>query len=177
MDTAALRQNIIDVIEEGQLKLGYREETIRLYYPLDSLNAFMGADMDARQMTQALEAFAQEERDTLGEIGISRKGKRFCFAVPPQGAAYVHERTDRSGFLAQFIAMIAQHGTQIGDIVSLMKRFGGGLVMQRLDNGEFDYLLYFEDGRPDAYRYCIKDEGCHLTYHRFTKADYEAFGF
>ena len=27
------------------------------------------------------------------------------------------------------------------------------------------------------YCYCIADEGCHLTYHRFTKEDYEAFGF
>ena len=38
-------------------------------------------------------------------------------------------------------------------------------------------LLEFEDGKPDAYVYCITDEGCHLTYHRFTKDDYEAFGF
>ena len=49
--------------------------------------------------------------------------------------------------------------------------------VEALHNGEFDWLVYFEDGRPDAYCYCIADEGCHLTYHRFTKADYEAFGF
>ena len=33
----ALKKSIVDAIEEGQLKLGYREETIRLYYPLSSL--------------------------------------------------------------------------------------------------------------------------------------------
>ena len=44
-------------------------------------------------------------------------------------------------------------------------------------SGEFDYLLEFEDGKPDAFVYCITDEGCHLTYHRFTREDYEAFGF
>ena len=49
--------------------------------------------------------------------------------------------------------------------------------MWRMHNGEFDWLISFEDGQPDAYRYCIADEGCHLTYHRFTKEDYEAFGF
>ncbi len=29
-----LTQNIIDQVKEGQLKLGYVKETVRLYYPL-----------------------------------------------------------------------------------------------------------------------------------------------
>ncbi len=32
-----LEQNIIDVIAEQQAKLGYLKETVRLYYPADSL--------------------------------------------------------------------------------------------------------------------------------------------
>ena len=32
-----LEQNIIDMIKEEQAKLGYRKESIRLYYPLSSL--------------------------------------------------------------------------------------------------------------------------------------------
>ena len=32
-----LRKSIVDAVQEGQLKLGYRSETIRLYYPLASL--------------------------------------------------------------------------------------------------------------------------------------------
>ena len=31
-----LEQNIIDMIKEEQAKLGYRKESIRLYYPLSS---------------------------------------------------------------------------------------------------------------------------------------------
>lgn len=38
---------------------------------------------------------------------------------------------------------------------------------------DFDYLIYFEDGQPDAYRYCLKEEVGHMIYHRYTKADYE----
>jgi hypothetical protein len=49
--------------------------------------------------------------------------------------------------------------------------------MYRTTHGEFDYLVYFEDGVPDDYRYCITDEGCHLIYHRFTPEDYEDFQF
>ena len=49
----ALKKSIVDAIEEGQLKLGYREETIRLYYPLSSLCTLMHRPMDAAEMTRA----------------------------------------------------------------------------------------------------------------------------
>jgi len=177
MNTEKLFQNMIDVIEEGQLKLGYREETIRLYYPLHSLNLFLGTQLDAPGMMDALNAFAAEYADRLGAIAVSRKGKRFCLAVPPQGAAYVDAQTEKNGFLSRFIAMIAQHGTKIEDVAALFREYSDCVCIEERHNGEFDYLIRFEDGKPDAFYYCITDEGCHLTYHRFTKEDYEAFGF
>lgn len=177
MDTSRLYENIVAVIEEGQLKLGYRAETIQLYYPLASLNLFFGTELDAPQMTDALEAFARAHADRLGEISVSRKGKRFCLAVPPEGAAYIHAQTDENGFLARFIAMIARHGTTMEDVIALFRAFSPCVRVDELHNGEFDVLIRFEDGKPDAFYYCITDEGCHLTYHRFTKEDYEAFGF
>ena len=177
MNTEKLFLNIVDVIEEGQLKLGYRPETIRLYYPLDSLNLFLGTALDAAGMMEALCAFAAKHADKLGAVAVSRKGKRFCLAVPPEGAAYVNARTDKDGFLAKFIAMIARHGTKIEEVIALFEAHSSCVRVDELHNGEFDYLLAFEDGKPDAFYYCITDEGCHLTYHRFTKADYEAFGF
>ena len=42
---------------------------------------------------------------------------------------------------------------------------------------EFDLLLYFPDGKPDSYYYCLKQEGEHVLYHRFTREDYLSFGF
>lgn len=177
MNTEKLFANVVDVIEEGQLKLGYREETIRLYYPLHSLNLFLGAQLDAAGMIDALNAFAAEYADRLGKIAVSRKGKRFCLAVPPQGAAYVNAQTDKNGFLARFVAMIARHGTTMEDVISLFREVSPCVRVDELHNGEFDVLIRFEEGIPDAFYYCITDEGCHLTYHRFTKEDYEAFGF
>lgn len=94
----ALKKSIVDAIEEGQLKLGYREETIRLYYPLSSLCTLMHQSMDAAQMTRALTTFSEQVKGELGEIEVSRKGERFCLAVGPKGAAWVHEHTDSSGF-------------------------------------------------------------------------------
>ena len=81
------------------------------------------------------------------------------------------------GFLAAFIAAIGRHGCTMDELLAVFNRYGDRVHVEELHNGEFDWLISFEDGQPDAYRYCIADEGCHLTYHRFTKEDYEAFGF
>ena len=41
-----------------------------------------------------------------------------------------------------------------------------------MNSEDFDYVVYFQDGMPDDYRYCIKFEGCCVIYHRFTPKDY-----
>ncbi|MFQ9806557.1 MAG: DUF3877 family protein [Christensenellales bacterium] len=108
---------------------------------------------------------------------ISRRGDRFCLAVGPKGATWVHAHTNPNGFLAAFIAAIGRHGCTMDELLAVFNRYGDRVHVEELHNGEFDWLISFEDGQPDAYCYCIADEGCHLTYHRFTKEDYEAFGF
>ena len=115
----ALKKSIVDAIEEGQLKLGYREETIRLYYPLSSLCTLMHQSMDAAQMTRALTTFSEQVKGELGEIEVNRKGERFCLAVGPKGAAWVHEHTDPSGFLADFIAAIGRHGCTMDELLAI----------------------------------------------------------
>ena len=51
------------------------------------------------------------------------------------------------------------------------------LNMEKTTGTGFDYLVYFEDGIPDDYRYCLSLEGEHMIYHKFTPEDYEDFGF
>lgn len=177
MNNEKLFANIVDVLEEGQLKLGYREETLRLYYPLASLCAMLGQEADAAGMQATLEEFAAWAKPRLGDIEVTRKKDRFCLAIGPQGLAYVHAQTDENGFLARFLRCISAHGCTIGQLKALFAEYSNDVVCQSVHNGEFDYVLWFADGQPNDFRYCITDEGCHMTYHRFTRADYEAFGF
>ena len=172
-----LRQNLIDALEEGQLKLGYREGAVRLFYPLASLNALLGLHADCAGMRDALLAFARAQRDFFGEIAVSHKGDRFCLTVPPQGVARVHEQLDERGFLAQFLQAVSRHGATMDDVLAVFRRHSNRVVVRRLRGNDFDHLVYFEDGVPNDYYYCIAEEPCHLTYHRFTREDYEAFGF
>lgn len=83
---------------KDQLKLGYRDETIRLYYPLESLCALTGKKLDAAQMMRELEAFFTEDEAELGKIEISRRGDRFCLAVGRRARAWVHAHTIQTAF-------------------------------------------------------------------------------
>lgn len=172
-----LEENIIEIIKEQQVKLGYISETVRLYYPLESLNRFMGEECSVKEMHERLKEFCKMVQDKLGEITVSNAGKRFCLAVPPQGSNYVHEHMDENDFLVGLIRVVSQHGCTLEDIIDVFSQYSQHVHVEKMENCEFDYLLYFEDGVPDHFRYCFSFEACHVIYHRFTAADYEDFGF
>ena len=172
-----LRQSLIDALEEGQLKLGYRREAVRLYYPLASLCALLDLQTDRAGMHAALLAFARAQRDFFGEIAVSSKGERFCLTVPPEGVERVHAQVDEHGFLAEFLQAVSRHGATLSDVLAVFRRYSDRVIVRELRGGEFDHLVYFEVGVPNAYYYCLAEEPCHLNYHRFTREDYEAFGF
>ena len=177
MDYSKLENNIIDVMKEEQLKLGYCSETVRLYYPLSSLNRFLDGTFDADQMMHTLGEFAEAVKARLGMIEISRRDDRFCFAIPPQGADYVHAHMEDAEFICDFIKTVGNHGCTMDDVLRQFYKYSDHVHVEKVNHGEFDYLVYFEDGKPDDFRYCITDEGCHIIYHRYTIDDYNDFGF
>ena len=127
-------------------------------------------------LTLLLDAFRAAERDTLGDIRISCDGERYCFRLPEEASEYVHEHTASSGFLYDFIAVIGRHGARIEEVEAVFRKYSECVHIEKLVSEDFDYLMYFEDGVPDDYRYCLTDEGHHIIYHRFTPQDYEALG-
>ena len=124
----ALRKSIVDAIEEGQLKLGYREETIRLYYPLSSLCTLMHQSMDAAEMTRALATFSEQVKGELGEIEVSRKGERFCLAVGAR--AHRSERVS-GGFHRGNRPPRLHHGRAAGDFPQARQACTCGGAAQR----------------------------------------------
>lgn len=177
MDYTKLKNNIIDVIKEEQIKLGYRSETIRLYYPLASLNRFLSSDCTIVQMQKVLKSFCDFVKEELGEIEVANRDERFCFAIPPKGVDYIHTHMGDTAFLSEFIKTIEKHGCTIEDISAVFYKYSAHVHVEHTTHGEFDYLIYFEDGKPDSFRYCLTKEGCHMIYHRFTIEDYEDFAF
>ena len=57
-------------------------------------------------------------------------------------------------------------------IFSLFREQSEEVLIEPIENGEFDYLCRFTDSE-DEYYYCFKQEGYHIIYHRFLPEDYK----
>jgi len=175
MDFSKLKKNIFDVIKEQQVKLGYRKEAIRLYYPLQSLNRLLSTDLNESEMKSVLNSFAESVKKELGNISISGDNKRFCFFLPEEASEYIYTHTEQKGFLYDFIAAVSKHNASVDEVIEVFRKYSECVHIEKINNGEFDYLIYFENGEPDDYRYCLTVEGEHIIYHRFTLDDYKDF--
>lgn len=181
MNRDRLIANMTDQIKEAQLKLGYAEETVRLYYPLSSLCAILEEKItDRQEFFAALGAAFEGWKDCpLGKLSFALHGGRVEISIPPEGVKYVHEKIGEPVFLRALIDLFREnHHCSIQDICRVFERFSGDYVCRALtpqkaaDMG-FDYVLYFKDRTVDAYYYCIKEEMGHTVYHRFTQEDYK----
>ena len=205
LDYSNLERSLIDVIKEEQAKLGYYREDIRLYYPLSSLNHFLGTDVNAEKMQKILEGTGEKVDETrnilegkeagsataepivagmnarlsdkLGMVEVSHRGDRFCFHILPEGVEYVHENTKENEFIRELVNLVAKHGCTIDQIYELFTAHSDRVGREKMDNGEFDERIWFQDDADDPYYYCFKQEGGHMIYHRFLPEDYEDFEF
>ena len=219
LDYSNLERSLIDVIKEEQAKLGYYREDIRLYYPLSSLNHFLGTDVNADKMQKILEGTGENVDETrnivegkeagsattepivgdkeagsataepivagmnarlsdkLGMVEVSHRGDRFCFHILPEGVEYVHENTKENEFIRELVNLVAKHGCTIDQIYELFTAHSDRVGREKMDNGEFDERIWFQDDADDPYYYCFKQEGGHMIYDRFLPEDYEDFEF
>ena len=219
LDYSNLERSLIDVIKEEQAKLGYYREDIRLYYPLSSLNHFLGTDVNADKMQKILEGTGENVDETrnivegkeagsattepivgdkeagsataepivagmnarlsdkLGMVEVSHRGDRFCFHILPEGVEYVHENTKENEFIRELVNLVAKHGCTIDQIYELFTAHSDRVGREKMDNGEFDERIWFQDDADDPYYYCFKQEGGHMIYHRLLPEDYEDFEF
>lgn len=175
MNHEKLEKNLIDLIKEEQAKLGYQKESVRLYYPLQSLRHFYACEDCADEMQKRLADFPEKVADTLGAVEISHKGERFCFVIPESGTEYVHTQMKENEFIRQLVELVGSHHATMEQIKALFEAQEAPCISTAMGSDEFDLMLRFTQG-DDPYYYCFKDEGCHIIYHRFLPEDYADFG-
>jgi len=174
MNYLMLEKVICDTIKEEQIKLGYEKETIRLYYPMNSLSHLLEEEItDVDHMIMVLKQFSDYTQDKLGRIRITHQKERFCLIIPPEGAAYVHSNYEDNPFLRELIETIRKHNCTLEELLAVFHHYSGQVVCEKSGTEEFDYVIYFTDSTLDDYRYCIKFDHGHAIYHRFSKKDYE----
>lgn len=178
MNYEKLERNIIEVMEEQLAKLGFDGNAVYLFYPLSSVASLLGMSSETEAILEALNGFCAHVQQKLGKVILSLHGDRIVFEIPPQGGLYVKERLREDSFIVRLIHLVAGHHAQICDVLNLFRVYDENVHIEKMQPGEeFDYLVYFESGEPDAFYYCLKEDMGHVTYHRFTKEDYEGFGF
>ena len=168
-----LIENIVDQIKEAQMKLGYAKESLRLYYPVATLNAMLGISAkNAEEMLQMLKIDALQ-KTVLGELKFSSHKQRIEIGVSSEGAEYVHTQMEDPAFLRALIELFRNnHHCHMDDVKKLFAEFSETFVCQKMPEGsDFDYVFYFEDTKIDRYFYCVKEEMGHTIYHRFTRED------
>lgn len=205
MTTEFLRQNIFDTIKEWQMKIGSRDESIRLYYPAVSLMNLLRLGDEARsgfaedggdapdgdragdvkpdgdagygELDGALLLFAQDVEPVLGKIGFSRQGERYFIEVPEKGCAYIADAVPEPEFLKRFLSVITAKDSTLEKIRACFRDFAGmhglGYTEEDKEGEGAGHVFYFSSAVPEPYIYCVEEDEFGLTYHRFTREDYE----
>ena len=172
-----LEQNLSGVIAEMALKLGLTGVPLSLNYPCASLGRMLGVADDPQALQPALDAFFAARKDLFGAAEAVPHEDGFCLTIPAEGVARVMSQAPAAAFLRDLIQTAQTSGATADDLLAAFRRHSDRVHVEPVDNGEFDLLVYFEDGVPDDFRYCIDQHGGFASYHRFSKEDYEAFGF
>lgn len=175
MDINNLFKNIMNQIEEAQVKLGYANESVRLYYPLDSLNDILASDFsDNNDCIKMLLSNDEIINCELGTIEFNNHGRNIEVVISPVGVKYVYENKKPTDFLVEFIGAFAHnHHLKIGEIKALFAKYGDYKCEDVPESSGFKWALYFVDNTYDEYVYCVNEEMGHTIYHRFTKNDYK----
>lgn len=175
MDYRHLEKNICDTIHEGQVKLGFVEESVRIYYMLGSLNGLLGTQAETpEEMEAVLADFSIFVKQHLGTVEISRDGVRFCFQVSREGVRYIHETYQENLFLQQLIVVLQNPACTIEDIQAVFLEKSDDVVCEKKTDEEFDYVIYYKDPSIDEFYYCFSIGQMGAYYHRFTEYDYKS---
>lgn len=184
-----LQKHIIDTIKEWQMKIGYRDGSMKLYYPGETLELLLAdkatdSCAEACCLRKRLSMFCQEQEPVLGRIQITGDYERYCLDIPAKGCEYVARNVPEPEFLKQFLQVITEHGSSMDRIRSCFVQYAEKHVTDYIEEvleehvqhgGEHTHQAYaflFADDAVEEYVYWVEENEFGITYHRFTKEEY-----
>lgn len=165
----ALYNNIIDNIKEAHMKLGFTDSEVSLNYQIRSL----GHLVDEVPATEALEVLVREAQPTLGQLTYRIRDNVVRITVPREGVRYVRDHVPERPLLRELISLVQTPTVTLEEILTMFRRHSDNVACEPTEEGGMDYVIWFPDGDPDDYRYCLCLDGLGATYHRLSKADFE----
>ena len=167
-----LIRNIIEQINELQLKLGYAHESVTLFYPYGSLRYLLDTDKRGNELIDMVNECISSS--VLSQIEVTPAKGKALLTLPSDTVTYIHENFKPSDFLKDFIELFSKHhGITTENICALFEKYSSNYSFITMPDGsDFDYVFYFTDHEIDSFYYCIKNELGHMIYHRFIESDY-----
>ncbi len=179
-----LKTHIIDTIKEWQIKIGYREGNMKLYYPGESLAFLLGVRAEKENckiadLEGALRDFCKSCEPELGQISVSGDWERYCLTIPAKGCAYVAEQIPKPEFLPKFLEVITVPGNSMEEVRQCFADYGKSKNIDfkedRIEESHHSHVgsaFFFFDATADEYVYWVEENEFGLNYHRFTREEY-----
>ena len=174
MNESRLEKNLCGVVLEMALKMGLTASPLSLNYPSSSLCRML--EVSPAALPKALETFFAARAEMFDAVHVQAHEDGFCLTIPAEGVVRILSRAPAADFLRDLIQTAQAPGVTAEALVAAFRRHSRHVHVETVDNGEFDWLVYFEDGVPDDFCYCIDAHDGFASYHRFSREDYEAFG-
>ena len=165
MDPSDLEDRIVSTVQEMQVKLGQSSGSLSLYLPLDCLDG---------DVEEEIARFREHVHPNLGDVACTLDDGRVRITVSEEGCRYVAGLPVSPVLLTMVDAVMSRES--LDGIKARLEKVSKGLVWKEVDGDGFDHIAYFTDG-TDPYVYCIDSDCGPISYHRFSRRDYEAFGF
>lgn len=177
MTAKLLEKHITDTIREWQVKIGYEGGTMKLYYPVESLRRSLSLD-ETEDLDAALAAFCKEVQPRLGTLAISAVKDRYCMEIPEEGCSYIERKIPVPEFLQNLLQVITTPGNTMEQVRNCFSSYAEKMHTTVEENAseehEMGHVFSFSDPSVDEYYYCVEENEFGLTYHRFSREDYEA---
>ncbi len=172
-----LSDHIIDTLKEWELKMGQIDSDIRLYYPPDSVCDFLGLplQMEEQVLIAKVKEYLNTQTPFLGVVKVvPAKDHRIGVVIPREGSTYVAEHMDTPVFLQNLLQVLKQQSLQaIKDYFADYAGKHGGQMIEETEDDGIGCVLYFDKDDIDPYVYCFDSDAFGVTYHRFSRSDYE----
>ena len=171
-----LEKHVIDTVKEWQTKIGTDDAGVRLYYPKVSMCGYLKlpVEEDSEKICQEAEAYFEKSVPELGHVTVTEKADRFCVFVSPEGCDYINREIPVSEFLEGFLKVLkTQDMQQVRAYFQAFAKAHGTTVCEEDDEEDLGTVLSFADKDVEPYLYCVTDDQFGITYHRFTKDDFD----
>lgn len=128
--------------------------------------------------------YTSQER-TIKESGkwykkviISDNNNRYCIEIPEEGCIYIEKEIPVPELLQNLLQVITTPGNTMNEVRKCFSDYAVKMHTTVRENAseehEMGHVFSFADPSVDEYCYCVEENEFGLTYHRFSREDYQA---